>query len=448
MSVYIQPFEEALHNGERSQVTIGVNKEAVKMLEGELARGVPMQGTSSDALAEMGRRLYRAYSFVHDIHMQMRPQFEANASKDDMATLRTLLKDARPYLVDPGSGHDDGLLLADLIERIDAALAPSSHTNAERPRTGEPTPEQDDASPHIRSGKAAALMLAASRSPENVREIAGQMLGRPVSVTVVASHTVFPVECHADGVMFPDGRVVVDSPFRWVRENQFLSAPTYQSIAMSHVVLPDGQELDWMGQEIGYEDITATDFADLQRRVEALEMAIARGEELPTTDALLARFQHVMDRSRWMIDMDSGKVIEARWDVEDPPKNVAPYIVVSLPDGYNGHTLNFVGVPVERDGNLVKLKCAERGRENMIRWIVDADLRSAIESQVANAKAWEYRDEKEGVSFQSLDRLPVEKREQWTSERPLDAVPASLVGLDVSAPGRAEERAAKPRMRP
>ncbi|KVD93034.1 hypothetical protein WS63_08350 [Burkholderia stagnalis] len=322
------------------------------------------------------------------------------------------------------------------VETLDNHLRPS-----------EATPEMDVASPLIRS-KAGSLMLAASRSPEHVREIAGQMLGRPVSVTVVASHRAFPEECHADGVMFPDGRVVVDSPFKWVREIQYLAAPTYQSIGMSHVVLPDGQELDDGWQEIGYDEISATDFADLQRRVEALEMAIARGEELPTTDALLARFQHVMDRSRWMIDMDSGKVVEARWDAEDPPKNVAPHIVVSLPDGYNGHTLNFVGVPVECDGNHVKLKCAERGREYMIRWISDADLQSAIDSQVANAKAWEYRDEKEGVSFQSLDRLPAEKREQWTSERPLDAVPASLVGLGVEASDQAAEMASKPRMRP
>ncbi|MGU4703164.1 hypothetical protein K6L09_41595 [Burkholderia cepacia] len=315
MTVYIQPFEEALHNGERLQVTIGVNKEAVRMLEGELAKGVPMQGTSGDALAEMGRRMHRAYSFVHDIHMQMRPQFDADAAQDDMATLRTLLKDARSYLVDPASGHDDGLLLADLIERIDAAVAPSTPTNAARPQTSDPTREQDGASPHVRLGKAAALVLAASRSPEHVREIAGQMLGRPV-------------------------------------------------------------------------------------------------------------------------------------DAEDPPKSVAPHIVVSLPDGCNGHTANFVSEPVERDGDLVKLKCAERGKEYMIRWIASADLQSAIAAQVANAKAWEYRDEKEGVAVQSLDRFPPEKREQWTSERPLDAVPASLVGLGVEASDQAAAMASKPRMRP
>lgn len=131
-----------------------------------------------------------------------------------------------------------------------------------------------------------------------------------------------------------------------------------------------------------------------------------------------------------------------------PGASIAPYIVVGLPDGFNGHTANFVGEPVERDGNLVKLICADRGREYKIRWIADADLQSAIASQVANAKAWEYRDEKEGVSFQSLDRLPAEKREQWTSERPLDAVPVSLVGLDVRVSDQAEERVVKPRMRP
>lgn len=174
----------------------------------------------------------------------------------------------------------------------------------------EPTPEQPLANPLMRSGKAGALMIAASQSPDNVREIAGQMLGRPVSV--------------------------------------------------------------------------------------------------------------------------SG----------------ALYTVVSLPDGYNGHTANFISEPVERDGNHVKLKCAERGREYMTRWIADADLRSAIDSQVANAKAWEYRDEKEGVTFQSLDRLPARKRGQWTSERPLDAVPASLVGLCVEVPDPTTGTATKPRMRP
>ncbi|TES96155.1 hypothetical protein [Burkholderia cepacia] len=113
--------------------------------------------------------------------------------------------------------------------------------------------------------------------------------------------------------------------------------------------------------------------------------------------------------------------------------NVAPYIVVSLPDGYNGHTLNFVGEPVERDGNIVKLRCAARGREHLMRWIDEADLQAAIVAQIASAKAWEYRDEQEGVEFLSLDRLPPEKRDQWTSERPLEAVPASLIGLDAGA---------------
>lgn len=108
-------------------------------------------------------------------------------------------------------------------------------------------------------------------------------------------------------------------------------------------------------------------------------------------------------------------------------------LIVALPDGYNGHTADFLVEPIERDGALVKLKAAERGREHLIRWIVEADLHAAIASQIAAAKAWEYRDEKEGVQFLSLDRLPNDKRAQWTSERPLASVPDTLKNID-SAP--------------
>jgi len=118
-------------------------------------------------------------------------------------------------------------------------------------------------------------------------------------------------------------------------------------------------------------------------------------------------------------------------------------LIVALPDGYNGHTADFLVEPIARDGALVKLKAAERGREHLIRWIVEADLQAAIASQIAAAKAWEYRDEKEGVQFLSLDRLPNDKRAQWTSERPLASVPDTLKNID-SAP---ETRASSVSMR-
>lgn len=182
---------------------------------------------------------YRAYLFVHDIHMQMRPQFEAEASETNFASLLALLKDARSHLVNPAEGHDDGILLADLIERIDAALC------AEQERT---------------------------------------------------------------------------------------------------------------------------------------------------------------------------KSVDAR-------------LIVTLPDGYNGHTEQFYAEPVERDGAQVKLHCSKPGKEYLIRWIAEEDLRRAVEAEIASAKAWKYRDEKEGVEFLSLDRLPPEKRGAWTSERPLDIIPDSLEDL-------------------
>jgi len=41
---------------------------------------------------------------------------------------------------------------------------------------------------------------------------------------------------------------------------------------------------------------------------------------------------------------------------------------VTLADGYNGHTARFYTKPLETDGDLVKLACAEPGREYLIRW--------------------------------------------------------------------------------
>ena len=41
---------------------------------------------------------------------------------------------------------------------------------------------------------------------------------------------------------------------------------------------------------------------------------------------------------------------------------------IILPDGYNGHTAKFNSKPVETDGNLIKLQCAEPGKEYMTRW--------------------------------------------------------------------------------
>lgn len=50
---------------------------------------------------------------------------------------------------------------------------------------------------------------------------------------------------------------------------------------------------------------------------------------------------------------------------------------VTLADGYNGHTKQFFASPLEVDGDLVKLRCAEPGAGTMIRWARDADLSAA-----------------------------------------------------------------------
>lgn len=41
---------------------------------------------------------------------------------------------------------------------------------------------------------------------------------------------------------------------------------------------------------------------------------------------------------------------------------------VQLSDGYNGATMSFYIDPLEVDGDLVKLQCAEKGKSHLIRW--------------------------------------------------------------------------------
>ncbi|MCA7889079.1 hypothetical protein LGM58_38520 [Burkholderia contaminans] len=53
--------------------------------------------------------------------------------------------------------------------------------------------------------------------------------------------------------------------------------------------------------------------------------------------------------------------------------------VVTLPDGYNGHTLRFYADPVVVDGETVKLRCAEPGKEHMTVWRSAAEVRDAVE---------------------------------------------------------------------
>ncbi len=41
---------------------------------------------------------------------------------------------------------------------------------------------------------------------------------------------------------------------------------------------------------------------------------------------------------------------------------------IELADGYNGHVAKFVAEPIAIDGDLVKLQCAEPGKDYMIAW--------------------------------------------------------------------------------
>lgn len=54
---------------------------------------------------------------------------------------------------------------------------------------------------------------------------------------------------------------------------------------------------------------------------------------------------------------------------------------VILADGYNGNTCRFNAEPVQRDGVLVKLACAEPGREYLTAWKRESDVHAALNRQ-------------------------------------------------------------------
>ena len=54
--------------------------------------------------------------------------------------------------------------------------------------------------------------------------------------------------------------------------------------------------------------------------------------------------------------------------------------IITLPDGYNGHTEIFYSTPIDRTGDIVKLKCARPGKEYMFRWIQIQQLEAAMEN--------------------------------------------------------------------
>lgn len=55
--------------------------------------------------------------------------------------------------------------------------------------------------------------------------------------------------------------------------------------------------------------------------------------------------------------------------------------VVTLQEGYNGHTMKFFSHPVRVDGDAVKLRCAEPGKEYMIAWRDGAAVQDALAKQ-------------------------------------------------------------------
>ncbi len=53
-------------------------------------------------------------------------------------------------------------------------------------------------------------------------------------------------------------------------------------------------------------------------------------------------------------------------------------MIVHFPDGYNGDVVALHAKPIRVDGNLALLRCADKGREHLIRWVHVNDLEAKV----------------------------------------------------------------------
>ena len=53
-------------------------------------------------------------------------------------------------------------------------------------------------------------------------------------------------------------------------------------------------------------------------------------------------------------------------------------MIVHFPDGYHGDVVALHAKPIRVDGNLALLRCADKGREHLIRWVHVNDLEAKV----------------------------------------------------------------------
>ena len=53
-------------------------------------------------------------------------------------------------------------------------------------------------------------------------------------------------------------------------------------------------------------------------------------------------------------------------------------MIVHFPDGYQGDVVALHAKPIRVDGNMALLRCADKGREHLIRWVDVSDLEDKV----------------------------------------------------------------------
>lgn len=86
----------------------------------------------------------------------------------------------------------------------------------------------------------------------------------PIAVVVVVTDTCSTIEYRSTGVLFPDGAVLVDYPFRAAGEGNKVVERDGEAFDPSHLILPDGEEMQY-GDGLWHEVSKAPQFLPAMR---------------------------------------------------------------------------------------------------------------------------------------------------------------------------------------
>lgn len=100
----------------------------------------------------------------------------------------------------------------------------------------------------------------------------------------------------------------------------------------------------------------------------ATKVVFPDGKEVKFIDSISSAraIRRALEHRGWETEHFNNEAVPVRADI------------ITVADGYNGDLIDLYVKPIAHDGDMLKLRCAEPGKEYMVRWIRCADWESAV----------------------------------------------------------------------